>query len=225
MKKRAIFGEKYKEKLQIPLENLGYDCVMLPKNKQVEYQINSHADILAFITKKYEIILEPSIKLNIEHIKGDTILRKGYPNNIAYNGLLIGNKFFHNLKYTDKQILAHLKGVEIHNVNQGFSKCSVLIINDETAITSDKGMAKILIENNIEVLEISHGDIELEGYNYGFIGGCGFVDDEKNLILTGKISHHKDYKKIQNFLDERGIKIIYLTQEKIFDVGSILIVK
>lgn len=222
---KVIFGEKYAEKIKKPLEKLGYDCILLSKHKKIEWQINSHADILAFVTKNDEIIVEPTIKFDLKHIKGETFLKKGYPNNIAYNALLIGNKLFHNIKYTDKKILAQLKGVEIHNVNQGFSRCSVLVIDEKTAITADKGMVKVLTDNRIEVLEINQGDIELEGYNYGFIGGCGFVNDKNQLILTGDISHHKDFFKIKNFLDKKDIEIIYLTDEKIFDVGSILITK
>lgn len=224
MKKKAIIGEKYDKKLRNSIENLGYKCIVLEKHKKIEWQINSHADIIAFVTQKGEIIVENSINCDFEHIKGDTLLQKGYPRNIAYNGLLMGDNFFHNLKYTDKQILTHLGDVKLHNVKQGFSKCSVLVIDEKTAITSDKGIAKVLKNNKIDVLEIASGYIDLEGYNYGFIGGCGFMNNENQLILTGKISHHIDYDKIIEFLEMRKIEIKYLTDEKIFDVGSILIV-
>ncbi|MFI3115469.1 MAG: hypothetical protein R3Y12_04920 [Clostridia bacterium] len=220
--KKVILGEKYAEKLHKPLNLRGIECVFLPKNKEIEWQINSHADIQIFNVKDDIFVCEPSISVNFNVIYGKTHLKKGYPNNIAYNSLLIGNKFFHNLKYTDEQILKNLENVTLHNVKQGFARCSTLILGENIAITADKGMYKALKIAKIDVLLINEGEILLDGYDYGFIGGCGFMQNDEKLCLTGTLEHHSSFNEIHEFLFNRNIQIDYLTNEKIFDVGSIL---
>lgn len=219
---KVIIGEKYKEKLQIPLENLGVDCIFLPKNKDIEWQVNSHADMQIIQISHDIFVCEPSICVDFPVIYGKSILKSGYPNNICYNGLKIGNHFFHNLKYTDKMILDNLKNVNLHNVKQGYSKCSVLIIDDNTAITSDLGMFNALTRAKINTLLIECGHIDLDGYNYGFIGGCGFRLNNQTFCFTGKLNHHPSFNDICSFLSSYNIQIHYLTNDKIFDIGSIL---
>lgn len=219
---KVILGEKYAEKLRKPLNLRGIDCIFLPKNKDVEWQINSHADIQIFNANDDVYVCEPSICVDFNVIYGKTRLKKGYPCNIAYNGLLIGDDFFHNLKYTDEVILKNLKNVTLHNVKQGFARCSTLILGEKTAITADKGMHKALENAKIDVLQINEGGILLDGYDYGFIGGCGFMQNDEKLCLTGRLDHHSSFSEITQFLNERNIQIDYLTDEKIFDIGSIL---
>lgn len=220
--KKVIIGEKYAEKLQKPLENRGIECVLLPINQNIEWQINSHADISVIHIKDNIFVCEPTIKVDFDVNLGQTVLKKGYPNNVAYNGLLIGNDFFHKLDKTDPEILKNLEKVNLHNVKQGFARCSTLVLGEKLAITADKGMFYALLEAEIETLLIEQGHIELDGYDYGFIGGSGFLVDEKTVCFTGKIQHHPDYSKIVEFITKNGMQIDYLTDEKIFDVGSIL---
>ena len=72
------------------------------------------------------------------------------------------------------------------------------------------------------MLEIAPGHIELEGFEYGFIGGAVFKLSKRELAFTGRLDAHPDYNNIIAFLDARGIAPIYLTDAPAFDVGSIL---
>lgn len=221
--KSVILGEKYKDILDIPLKKLDITPVYLPINKNIEWQINSHIDINLIQINKDITICEPSIKADFDVIYGDTFLKEGYPNNIAYNGLLIGKKFFHNLKYSDKKILTLLeKDVSLHNVSQGFSKCMVCILNEQAVITSDAGMYDVLSKNIKNVLLIKQGFIDLEGYDYGFIGGASFKYNAETICFTGKFENHPNYNDILEFVAQENIQIYYLTNKNLFDVGSIL---
>ncbi|MFI3228156.1 MAG: hypothetical protein R3Y09_12240 [Clostridia bacterium] len=218
----VIIGEKYYRILKEPLSSRGIKCITIPKNKSVEWQLNSHADIQIIHIKDNIFVCEPSINVDFDVIYGETMLKKGYPNNISYNGLLIGNHFFHKLDSTDCKILEKLEDINLHNVKQGFSKCSTLVLGEKLAITADKGMFKALKDAQIETLLIDEGYVDLQGYDYGFIGGSGFLSDENTVCFTGRLDHHPSYDKIVEFITMNNIQIDYLTNEKIFDVGSIL---
>lgn len=219
---KVILGEKYADILQKPLARRGIECIFLPKNEQVEWQINSHADLQIIHIKDNIFVCEPSIKVDFDVIYGQNWLKSGFPNNILYNGLLIGTNFFHKLDSTDPKILENLKNVTLHNVKQGFSRCSTLVLGENIAITADKGMFKALKSAEINTLLIEEGHINLLGYDYGFIGGSGFLIDEKTVCFTGQIKNHPSFFEILDFLEKNCIQIDYLTDDEIFDVGSIL---
>ena len=81
------------------------------------------------------------------------------------------------------------------------------------------------LQNKIDVLQISAGDIELDGYAYGFIGGCcGFID-KSTLAFSGNISLHRDFADIRDFAGNYHIKLHSLTNGKLYDIGGILPVK
>lgn len=69
--------------------------------------------------------------------------------------------------------------IEIVNINQGYARCSTLILNNRTAVTADISVKNALEKDGAKVLLISSGDIKLEGYDYGFIGGAS----GKSLII------------------------------------------
>ena len=98
--------------------------------------------------------------------------------NIRYNAVCTGKYFIHNLQYTDPDLLAaaeakaaaeHTSLTKIH-VKQGYTRCSLLPVDDQSFITSDTGIAKTLADYDTDVLLIRPGHILLPGFDYGFIG-------------------------------------------------------
>ena len=55
-------------------------------------------------------------------------------------------------------------------LKQGYTKCSILPIREKAIITSDKNIAKELLNYDFDVLLLPSGDIILPSLNYGFIG-------------------------------------------------------
>ncbi len=150
-----------------------------------------------------------------------------YPYNIALNHIIIGKTFIGNVRYTDKNIIQYCKenNFKIINVNQGYTKCSTAIINENAVITSDNGIYKACINNKIDALKIDFGYISLYGYDYGFIGGCCGKLNKYTLAFTGKVSEHKNYKEIKSFLHNYNINILELSNKPLIDIGSIVPLK
>ncbi len=157
--------------------------------------------------------------------KGDeSKLGAAYPDDIRYNACSTGKYFIHNLKYTDSRLLqeAEAAGLKLINVPQGYAKCSIAVVSEDTIITYDKGIAKIA-EKEMDVLLIEEGHIELWGYNTGFIGGCSGLDPIHNeLIFNGDLSQHPDYLKIREFVKAHGVKIKDFKGRPLTDIGSVI---
>ncbi|MDB8792035.1 hypothetical protein PN398_15030, partial [Romboutsia sp. 1001216sp1] len=156
--------------------------------------------------------------------KGNLPIESKYPNNIQYNVCLFGKYAIHNFDYTDKNILKYIKenNLTMINVNQGYTKCSVCIVDENSIITSDEGIYKEVIKHNIDCLLISKGNIDLFNMNYGFIGGCSGLISHKELAFYGNIKLHPDYDKIYDFVKSKNKEIISLSDEKLLDLGSLI---
>ena len=106
-----------------------------------------------------------------------------YPEDILLNFLYLNNTLYGKLSAIDKNLLDYCKENNIRtvNINQGYARCSTLVLNNNAVITSDLSIEKALKKDKVEVLLISSGNIVLEGYNYGFIGGASGKIDEKEM--------------------------------------------
>ncbi|MEG1448103.1 MAG: hypothetical protein RSC41_02120 [Oscillospiraceae bacterium] len=149
-----------------------------------------------------------------------------YPMDISLNIALIDRVAVVGTKNINYNILQYIssQSYNIIKVKQGYCKCSICIVDDGAIITDDENIARAL-HNYLDVLLISKGNIELKGYNYGFIGGtCGLID--KNLLaFTGNIEKHSDYDNIKSFLDNHGCDFVCLSDKNLVDIGGILPLK
>ena len=220
------------------LKYLGYKLVPIETSNNVYAEISSHVDI--FTTKigdtliveksKYDdlVFMLKDTEYNI--ISGKENVEMKYPNDIKYNVCIIGNYAVHNFKYTDKVVLKELKenGYELINVEQGYTNCSVAVIDESSVITTDRKIAEKLIANNISVLLLDYTpDIKLkdEYGNYSnmnvFIGGAiGRVDN--NIIVFGDLNKIDRENKIRDFIKIRNLKLIDFKDLDVIDYGGIV---
>lgn len=148
--------------------------------------------------------------------------QRAYPYNVLLNCLYFNNRLYGKLNAVDDSVIDYCNksGIETVNVNQGYTRCSTLAINDKAAITADKSIDKAMKNKGEEVLLISPGNILLEGFNYGFIGGSSFAD-EKTVYFFGDITKHPDYRKISDFIEKYNSKIeILCKKQPLTDVGG-----
>ena len=171
-------------------------------------------DILGFI--------DHTITVNV--IKGDKYIEKKYPYNIHYNICIFGKYALHNFKYTESNILKYIEDNNLIKINlkQGYSKCSICIVDENSIITSDKGIYNTVKEYNIDCLLIDEGHIDLFDLNYGFIGGCSGLISKNKIAFLGDITKHPDYIKIKEFLTNKNKEIVCLSKENLLDLGSII---
>ena len=111
------------------------------------------------------------------------------------------------------------------NVKQGYSKCSVLIVDENSIITEDLKIHEAALLRGIDSLLIQKGFVKLEGFDFGFIGGAGFKTSISRMAFTGTINNHPNKEKIINFLAKKNITVEFMSSENIFDVGSIIPIK
>lgn len=215
------------------LTNSGIEIIKTVPCDDLYDAINGHPDIVVFHIGDNKLVVAPNvfdllqpvlIKKGFALTKGETWLKRNYPENIAYNVLRIGSFAFHNTKYTDKTIIEELKkkSIEVIHVNQGYTKCSTCIVNENSIITSDYMIAKTVEKYGIESLLIKPGGIILEGLNYGFIGGSSGLLSKSIMAFTGRLDKIQDNYKIVDFLNSKGIEVKILSTKQIFDIGSII---
>lgn len=220
------------------LNKLDRNILALPSINNVYEEISSHVDI--YISKiKDTLIIEKAMYDNIKEkvldndiciVRGNETVKNPYPNDILYNVCVIGNNAIHNFKYTDKKLLEIIdkKGLNKININQGYSNCSIAVIDDNSAIVSDKKIANMLQEYGIDTLYIDEKlDIKLldKKGNYskmsGFIGGA-IERMENNVIVFGDLNKIDKENKIRSFITSRNLNVIDFKGFDVIDYGGII---
>lgn len=200
------------------LTSLGYEIKYINTKGIVAYPVSSHPDM--FMCK-----LGVSDSSPIYYGQHSS-LGSSYPKDIIYNCCGTGKFFIHNLKYTcsDLKLMADSLGMILINVNQGYTKCSTVIVDEYSIITYDQGMARECEKyrsKGLETLLVSPGNIVLDGYNTGFIGGCsGRVGNQ--IIFNGNLTLHPDFHKIKAFIENRNLQCIWFPEYPLTDIGSII---
>ncbi|HEX3038610.1 MAG TPA: hypothetical protein VHO94_06420 [Oscillospiraceae bacterium] len=214
---------------------MGIEVLQTQPSKQLSTPVCCHADMLChhlggnkIMVVKGEIILANELKLhNFIVTEANDYLGSDYPHDILLNAARIGNYLFTN-KNLDKSMSEYYKrNSEIKTVfvSQGYTKCSVAVIDGNSIITADKAIAEAARELGLNVLQISPGHIKIEGYDYGFIGGCCGLIGEHKIAFTGDLHTHPDYLQIKNFIKGRNVEIVQLTDKGLIDIGGIIPLK
>ena len=236
--KYLLIDERMRDVEKQTLKNLGYELIEIKKSINVYPEISSHVDIFACKVKD-KIIVEKSAykmlknKLNNDEnilISGETMISYDYPNDIKYNVCIVGNKAIHNFKYTDSKIISELNksNFEIINVKQGYSNCSIAVIDEKSIILSDRGLYNNLKNSGLDILFLDYiPDIKLfdENGEYsqknGFIGGAISRIDE-NIVVFGDLDKIDYYGNIRNFIESRNLKIIDFEGLDVVDYGGVI---
>lgn len=228
--KYLIIDKRMREIEKNKLKELGYELIEINESEEVYPEISSHVDI--FVCKTGDkIIVEPtqyvempilsSLEQGIDNVEAE------YPFDIKYNVCTIGKKAIHNFKYTDKKIQQELikNGYELINTNQGYTNCSIAVIDENSAIVTDEGLYKILKNQNIDVLLLDYEpDIKLlrrNGYSNknGFIGGA-ITRVGNNIVIFGDLNKIDKDKKIERFIQSKNLNIIDFKELDVIDYGG-----
>ena len=148
-----------------------------------------------------------------------------YPFDILLNAARVGDKLFCKAPYTSKSLLCAMKEIDVFpiDVKQGYAKCSTLIISENAIVTADASIARTAEKNGIKVLLISEKGVVLNGYEYGFIGGASGNDGE-HIFFCGDLMSHPCGKEIESFCRENGKEPISLSNDPLYDVGTIFFI-
>ncbi len=228
--KAALIGEN-KDNTAEFLQNIGIVCHTLKKNALLDGETCDHADMLCSYCGNGTFVLSQSDEISgvlTDRYNADVYVEKGikapYPHDIALNACFI-NKFLLCREIALSQYLKNFcnnNAVRIINTKQGYSKCSVCVVNSNSVITEDEGIAYLLKNYQFNVLLIKRGGVYLSGKHYGFIGGCSGLVSENVMYFNGDIKKHPQYNEIADFLNNRKIDLIYNEKMILTDFGGFI---
>jgi hypothetical protein len=220
-----------------------YGKLMELKTEGITYPaISAHPDIF-FCQAPGQLIVAPNlpqkyldklIQYRIAFAIGEFPVGSEYPASARYNAVATKNLLIHNFRHTDFMITRTFEDHTPVHVDQGYTRCNLLPLNDVHFITSDEGIYKVLMrchlpsENksrcHLNVLYVAPAGIKLDGFPHGFFGGCCGVWEDK-VFINGSLSHYAEGEKVKHYLDGLNYEIVELYDGRLADVGSILFVK
>ena len=204
--------------LRTYLANSGYVIRTFPELCTVSSLVDNHPDVLLC-----KLGAKPESPI-YEGVSDK--LSPAYPNDCRYNATCTGKFFIHKLDITDSELLSAAKTncgdeLQLINVRQGYTKCSTVIVDEDSIITYDKGIAKPCEAVGMSVLLVESGFVKLQGADTGFIGGAsGRVDDE--IVFNGNLSAHPNFREITTFIEDRGLDCKWFDSYELEDIGSII---
>lgn len=233
--KTVIVDERISEGFERALLLRGFGVLKLPRDRRLGDAVCSHPDTLLFYhggemitTAEYcddtayffSDLREfcPEVKITFTADERSAL----YPFDCVMNALVIGNKIFAKIDTLSESIkdFARERGYKLCNTKQGYPACTVLAFGNY-AITSDRGMARVLTDEGVEVTLIREGHILLDSCDYGFIGGASGVAGEK-VYFFGDIESHPDGDLICDRIRRAGFTPISLSSEPLRDLGGMI---
>ena len=240
--KYAIIDCRMSKKCRKSLELRGYYLIEIPENSNLDKPVSAHPDISVFGYKNILVAEGRDVMHLLERMfekeKGIHLLNSEvvfeddtrYPNDCVLNFAVCGRYLIGNMKNISSVLKNYVESqsFELIHVNQGYAKCNICVVNDNAIITEDKGIAEACALKGIDVLLLKTNSVKLDGYDYGFIGGASGTEfrKDKNIILfCGCIEKHLQYKEIKAFCDLHGAVPVSLSDEDLYDYGSIIILQ
>lgn len=223
---KLLISHKSKKEFKDFLNKLNISYVETIDNPNLDKRIADHPDLSVFVLDKNNIIVDKYLYSyykdkfkNINIIKGESV-KSNYPFDSIYNIVKLNNYYIHN-DYTESKIVKYFNDNNYNfiKVKQGYTRCSSIVLNN-SIMTADYGIYKKL-KNKVDTVLLNQEEIELDGFENGFLGGtCGMIDG-KCIIFNGDISLLQSYDIINRKCDEENIQIFYPKCE-LLDTGSIM---
>ena len=210
------------------------EVIELPPFGALDSRVASHPDMLIFelggklfLSRDYYKVAKSEIdsiiaSIGLSPVLTDDKFTSNYPGDIKFNAFTVSDFLIGNTEYISRDLkdFASDCGIKQVKVRQGYAKCSTLVLKD-AVISADKGICDAVRAVGCDALQISPGDVLLDGYDCGFLGGASGVYKNK-IFFCGDITKHKDFESISEFSAARGYDIISLSGEPLYDVGTIL---
>jgi hypothetical protein len=221
---RVLIGEKYKGKLSQGLAAQGIEAIFLPNNTHVDTRLSGHADLMICRVGEEAIAVKQMVKyltnMGCSAITADREQNIGYPQDAGMCVCLTGKYAIYNPRTADPQVSLRIREYIPVRVAQGYSKCAVCVVDEDSIITADRGIAAEAVRAGMDVLAVEPGHILLDGFRDGFIGGATFQSTPDKLFFTGTLNDHPDKNRILDYLQRKHVKPVFLTDEPLFDIGS-----
>ncbi len=231
MKCSAVIASGISPQMIHFLAQQNIEVLSFPDNPNAEKRVAHHSDLSFFFDGQDTLFIAKEMaeyRLQLEKYCRNVVvvsekLGHKYPRDVLLNCVVTGKYFICNPDTVSREIYNKMigEGYEIVSVRQGYTKCSVLPVNDSAIITDDSSIASRCIQAGMDVLEVSKGSVTLNGFDYGFIGGAAGKISDTQIVFNGDITRHSDYEKIHQFLQKYGVSEISFDGDLV-DIGSII---
>ena len=241
MTKYAVIDFRMRKIEKEYIKSLGYEIIENGFNLNTYDEIASHVDI--YYLKVGDMLFSAPEKkglLPFTTVSCTTPIGAEYPTDIPYNVCVVGNNAIHNFKYTDNIVKFYLErhGYNLIDVEQGYANCSTCVVDNNSCITSDMGIAKALMDAGVDTLYAYEPDIKLkkrlsdifkdesrmsfvDSKMQGFIGGAmARIGD--TVVLFGDVENLVNGTKIKRFIEKKGLKFHHFEGLDVVDYGGVL---
>jgi len=222
------------EACRAELERRGFSCVSLPPFSALDPRVASHPDMLIlpidgrlFVHKDYYAEARETVDsilrfASLRLVLTDDKVSEQYPYDVSLNLVVSGNRIIGRQDTMSKTVAAYAEreDLTVVNVKQGYAKCSTVVLGDKALITADPAIEKAARALSLDVLRITPGHVSLRGYDCGFIGGASGVFHD-TVFFCGNILSHPDGKAIVNFCSKHAFQVVSLSEESLYDVGTL----
>ncbi len=222
----AVVSDSYPQLARSLIKN-GIEPLFVSRCSDVMQQVEDHPDMLFsylgdghYMLEKSQSSLDLSLKKLEFKAENSTVnLAPNYPCDVFLNTCIIGDKILGSEYVAD---FWSCTSKSFASVKQGYSKCSVCVADENSLITDDISIYNRCKQLDIDVLLVRKGNVKLDGFDYGFIGGCCGKISRDVVAFFGDINTHCDSLNIKSFLKFRGIDTLSLCAGDLVDVGSII---
>lgn len=228
---KILVDARMTEKVKGALSSYG-EVIPLPKWGGLPEPVSSHPDMLFYPLPDGRILVgreyynenrELFSALSDAFVLDEKTPSGEYPFDVRFDCLGVNNVLYGKDGFVSEKIMESYPSFV--PVKQGYVRCSVAMLSESCAVTSDRGIAAALKENGADVLVIRPGHIELKGYDSGFIGGAGAPLGNGVYGFFGDLLSHPDGRIIEEFAKRHKIKAVSLSDEALSDNGGLLILR
>lgn len=217
------------------IEALGFTLVAAEYLDYLYEGVKGHPD-LQFAPVRDRLICHRELsKVKLRELQGHGIecipsvsqISLPYPRHVILNASIGGGALIHRLDITDGALLeeAIRQDLKLISVRQGYGRCSTSYIGERCFVTNDSGVAAALSENGFRVFISPYGDVELEGFDYGFLGGCLSMvrsGSDRFVIVSGNLNEYVMGGELREFILSSGAIPIEVGKGRLKDRGSVL---
>ena len=230
----ALADVRISSELESALKKYADTIIKLPPFSRLAKPVSSHPDMLIFeygdkiYTWKEYFDENPQVfkELSSAGYKiaaiGESASAK-YPCDVRLNCARVGNYVIANTRHVSSVIsqLALENRLVLLHTNQGYAKCSTVTVSENSLITADESIYRAATDAGLDALKINSGNVRLDGYDTGFIGGATAVT-ENHVLFCGNLHSHPDAEKIASFCQSHGKNAVSLTNGALYDYGTVM---
>lgn len=233
--KYVVCDKRINKTIEAELKKMNISLIKVGTDYNLQNPVSSHADIHLFHCSGGSFISSKNFfddfNKSIKEIGNTDICEKNnnvccaeqlegeYPKDVLLNAVIVGENLICNkITVCDSIRLLNKKIIE---TKQGYTKCSVVPISHDAIITDDTNIYNAA-KQHLDVLLIGKGLVQLDGYNYGFIGGCTGKLSEGVLGFCGDINKCISKSEIISFCRNHRVECISLSSDFLYDYGSLI---